>query len=152
MTRMSRCLYKGKKKMVHSPTVALMPPTYADVERAAQTLEGVANRTPVLTSKSLNKTLGAEVFFKCESFQRTGAFKFRGAYNALSNLSAAHKKAGVVAYSSGNHAQAIALSGQLLGISTTIVMPHDAPSAKRAATEGYGAKVVLYDRYTEKRD
>ncbi len=138
--------------MDHSPTVALTPPTYADVERAAQTLEGVAHRTPVLTSQSLNKTLGAEVFFKCESFQRTGAFKFRGAYNALSNLSAAHKEAGVVAYSSGNHAQAIALSGKLLGISTTIVMPHDAPSAKRAATEGYGAQVVFYDRYTEKRD
>ncbi len=113
--------------MVQSPTVALKPPTYADVQRAAQTLEGVAHRTPVLTSQSLNKSLGAEVFFKCESFQRTGAFKFRGAYNALSNLSTAHKKAGVVAYSSGNHAQAIALSGQLLGISTTIVMPHDAP-------------------------
>lgn len=138
--------------MIHSPTVALKPPTYADVERAALTLADVAHRTPVLTSQSLNKTLGAEVFFKCESFQRTGAFKFRGAYNALSNLSAAHKKAGVVAYSSGNHAQAIALSGQLLGISTTIVMPHDAPSAKRAATQGYGAHVVLYDRYTEKRD
>jgi threonine dehydratase len=149
---MSHCYLKGKKIMVHSPTVALKPPTYADVERAAQTLEGVAHRTPVLTSQSLNKTLGAEVFFKCESFQRTGAFKFRGAYNALSNLSPAHKKAGVVAYSSGNHAQAIALSGQLLGISTTIVMPHDAPTAKRAATEGYGAQVVLYDRYTEKRD
>lgn len=138
--------------MVDTPTGALKPPTYADVERAARTLEGVAHRTPVLTSQSLNKSLGADIFFKCESFQRTGAFKFRGAYNALSNLSAAHKKAGVVAYSSGNHAQAIALSGQLLGISTTIVMPHDAPSAKRAATEGYGAQVVLYDRYTEKRD
>jgi len=134
------------------PEASLAPPNYADVERAAQTLEGVAHRTPVLTSQSLNATLGATVFFKCESFQRTGAFKFRGAYNALSNLSVAHKKAGVVAYSSGNHAQAIALSGRLLGISTTIVMPHDAPSAKRAATEGYGARVVLYDRYTEKRD
>lgn len=127
-------------------------PNYAGVERAARTLAGVAHRTPVLTSNSLNQTLGAEVFFKCEPMQRTGAFKFRGAFNALSNLSSPQRAAGVVAYSSGNHAQAIAASGQILGVRTTIVMPHDAPAAKRAATEGYGATIVAYDRYTENRD
>lgn len=127
-------------------------PTFADVERAAKTLAGVAHRTPVLTSTTLNERLGAEVFFKAEPLQRTGAFKFRGAYNALSNLSPAQKAAGVVTYSSGNHAQAVALSGKLLGIKTVIIMPFDAPAAKRAATEGYGAQVVTYDRYTQKRD
>jgi threonine dehydratase len=115
-------------------------------------LAGVAHRTPVLTSNSLNRALGAEVFFKCEPMQRTGAFKFRGAFHALSNLSAAQRAAGVVAYSSGNHAQAIAASGQILGVPTTIVMPRDAPVAKRQATQGYGATIVTYDRYTEKRD
>lgn len=127
-------------------------PNYAGVERAARTLAGVAHRTPVLTSNSLNQALGAEVFFKCEPMQRTGAFKFRGAFNSLSNLSPEQRAAGVVAYSSGNHAQAIAASGQILGVRTTIVMPHDAPAAKRAATEGYGATIVAYDRYTENRD
>ncbi len=127
-------------------------PTYAGVERAARTLAGVAHRTPVLASRSLNKALNAQVFFKAEPMQRTGAFKFRGAFNALSNLTPEQAGAGVVAYSSGNHAQAIAAAGQILGIRTTIVMPHDAPAAKRAATEGYGATVVSYDRYTENRD
>ena len=127
-------------------------PTYAGVERAARRLDGVAHRTPVLTSNSLNRALDSEIFFKCEPMQRTGAFKFRGAFNALSSLGAAERGAGVVAYSSGNHAQAIAASGQILGVPTTIVMPHDAPEAKRAATEGYGATIVTYDRYTEKRD
>ncbi len=127
-------------------------PTYAGVERAARTLAGVAHRTPVLTSNSLNRALGAQIFFKCEPMQRTGAFKFRGAYNALANLSPHQRQAGVVAYSSGNHAQAIAAAGQLLGIATTIVMPHDAPAAKRAATESYGATIVSYDRYTESRE
>ena len=127
-------------------------PTYADVERAAQTLAGVAHRTPVLTSSTLNQSLGAQVFFKAEPLQRIGAFKFRGAYNALANLTPDQKKAGVVAYSSGNHAQAVALSGKLLGIHTTIIMPLDAPASKRAATEGYGATVVTYDRYVQKRD
>lgn len=127
-------------------------PTYAGVERASRTLAGVAHRTPVLTSNSLNQALGAEVFFKCEPMQRTGAFKFRGAFNSLSNLTPEQRRAGVVAYSSGNHAQAIAAAGRLLGIQTTIVMPHDAPVAKRVATEGYGATIVGYDRYTENRD
>lgn len=127
-------------------------PNYAGVERASRTLAGAAHRTPVLNSNSLNQALGAEVFFKCEPMQRTGAFKFRGAFNALSNLTSDERAAGVVAYSSGNHAQAIAASGQILGVSTTIVMPHDAPTAKRAATEGYGATIVTYDRYTENRD
>jgi len=127
-------------------------PTYAGIERAARTLAGVAHRTPVLTSNSLNQSLGAEVFFKCESMQRTGAFKFRGAFNALSNLTPSQRAAGVVAYSSGNHAQAIAASGALLGVPTTIVMPHDAPVAKLAATRAYGATIVAYDRYSESRD
>lgn len=127
-------------------------PTYADVERAASVLSGVAHRTPVLTSRSLNRSLGAQVFFKCESMQRTGAFKFRGAYNALSNLSQEQRQAGVVAYSSGNHAQAIAAAGQLLGVPATIVMPLDAPLAKLAATQSYGATIVRYDRYTESRE
>jgi threonine dehydratase len=133
-------------------THALPLPTYAGLERAARTLDGVAHRTAVLTSASLNRALGAQVFFKCEPLQRTGAFKFRGAYNALSNLTPAQRQAGVVAYSSGNHAQAIAAAGQLLGIAATIVMPHDAPAAKRAATQSYGATIVGYDRYTESRE
>ncbi|WER48628.1 threo-3-hydroxy-L-aspartate ammonia-lyase [Cupriavidus sp. WKF15] len=127
-------------------------PTYADVEAAARRLEGVAHRTPVNTSRTLNDMLGAEVFIKCENFQRMGAFKFRGAYNALSKFSAEQRRAGVVAFSSGNHAQGIALSARLLGIPATIVMPHDAPAAKVAATKGYGANVVIYDRYTEDRE
>ena len=127
-------------------------PTYADVEAAAKRLEGVAHRTPVNTSRTLNDMLSAEVFIKCENFQRMGAFKFRGAYNALSKFSPEQRRAGVVAFSSGNHAQGIALSARLLGIPATIVMPHDAPAAKVAATKGYGADVVIYDRYTEDRE
>lgn len=127
-------------------------PTYDDVARAAQTLNGVAHRTPVLTSGSLNERLGAQVFFKCENLQRVGAFKFRGGYNAVSGLSAEQRKAGVVAFSSGNHAQAVALASRLLGVSATIVMPLDAPAAKKAATEGYGARVVSYDRMTQDRE
>ena len=127
-------------------------PTYADVEAAAKRLEGVAHRTPVNTSRTLDDRLGAEVFIKCENFQRMGAFKFRGAYNALSKFSPEQRRAGVVAFSSGNHAQGIALSARLLGIPATIVMPHDAPAAKVAATRGYGANVVSYDRYTEDRE
>ena len=124
-------------------------PTFDDVQAAAGRLAGVAHRTPVLHSITLNRQVGAEVFIKCENFQRMGAFKFRGGYNALAQLSAAQRRAGVVAYSSGNHAQAVALAAQILGISATIVMPHDASSAKLAATRGYGAQVVGYDRYTE---
>ncbi|MBF2085440.1 threo-3-hydroxy-L-aspartate ammonia-lyase [Thermoleptolyngbya sp. C42_A2020_037] len=123
-----------------------LPVSYADVAAAAERLAGVAHRTPVMTSRTVNDRTGCEVFFKCENFQRMGAFKFRGAYNALSQLSPAEKQRGVLTYSSGNHAQAIALSGKLLGIPTTIVMPADAPQVKQDATRGYGAEVVLYDR------
>jgi threonine dehydratase len=127
-------------------------PTYDDVVAAAGRVAGAAHRTPVLTSRSADEALGARLFFKCENFQRMGAFKFRGAYNALSRFDAAQRKAGVVAFSSGNHAQAIALSARILGIPATIVMPHDAPAAKMAATRGYGGEVVVYDRYTEDRE
>lgn len=127
-------------------------PTYDDVVAAAGRLQGHAHKTPVVTSRTVNEEFGAEVFFKCENLQRMGAFKFRGAFNALSRFSTGQRKAGVVAFSSGNHAQAIALSARLLGIPATIVMPHDAPAAKVAATEGYGGKVVVYDRYTEDRE
>jgi len=125
---------------------ALVLPSYADVEAAAARLEGVAHRTPIATSREFNARTGCEAYFKCENFQRMGAFKFRGAYNALSRLDAAGRGRGVVAFSSGNHAQAVALAGQLLGIPATIVMPADAPAVKVAATRGYGAEVVLYDR------
>ena len=124
-------------------------PTFEDVRAAAQRLQGHAHRTPVLRSATLDQRLGAQVFFKCENFQRMGAFKFRGAFNALSRLNPEQRRAGVVAYSSGNHAQAVALSAQILGLSATIVMPHDASPAKLAATQGYGATVVGYDRYNE---
>jgi threonine dehydratase len=127
-------------------------PTYDDVAAAARRIDGHAHRTPVLTSRTADEELGARVFFKCENFQRMGAFKFRGAFNALSRFDAAQRKAGVVAFSSGNHAQAIALSARLLGMPATIVMPRDAPAAKIAATRGYGGEVVLYDRYTEDRE
>lgn len=115
-------------------------------------IAGIAHRTPVHTSRTLNQLIGAEVFVKCENFQRMGAFKFRGAFNALSKFSPEQRKAGVVAFSSGNHAQGIALSAQILGIPATIVMPHDAPASKIAATKGYGADVVVYDRYAEDRE
>lgn len=127
-------------------------PTYDDVVAAAARLDGFAHRTPVLTSRIVNDMMGAEVFFKCENLQRIGAFKFRGAFNALSRFDADQRRRGVVAFSSGNHAQAIALSAQLLGIPATIVMPHDAPAAKMAATRGYGGNVVVYDRYQEDRE
>lgn len=120
--------------------------TFADIEAAHQRLAGVANKTPVMTSRTVNELTQSQVFFKCENFQRMGAFKFRGAYNALSQLSEQQKRQGVLTFSSGNHAQAIALSGQLLNIPTTIVMPKDAPAVKLAATQGYGAEVLLYDR------
>lgn len=127
-------------------------PTYADVVAASERIAGVAHRTPVMTSRTANSELGAEVFFKCENLQRMGAFKFRGAYNALAKFDAGQRRAGVVAFSSGNHAQGIALSAQLSGIPATIIMPHDAPPSKIAATRGYGADVVLYDRYTQDRE
>ena len=127
-------------------------PTYADVVAAAARLEGHAHRTPVLRSRTVNEEFGAEVFFKCENLQRMGAFKFRGAFNALSRFDENQRRAGVLAFSSGNHAQAIALSSRLLGIKATIIMPSDAPASKVAATQGYGGKVVFYDRYTQDRE
>lgn len=128
-----------------------MEVTYDDVARAHERIKPFAKRTPVLTSATIDALTGAKVHFKCENFQRMGAFKFRGAYNALSQLSADQKKKGVVAFSSGNHAQAVALSGKLLGIPATIVMPTDAPRVKLEATRGYGAEVVLYDASNEDR-
>ncbi|MFJ5456224.1 threo-3-hydroxy-L-aspartate ammonia-lyase [Pectobacterium sp. CHL-2024] len=127
-------------------------PTYDDVVAAAERIDGYANKTPVMTSRTVNDTFGAEVFFKCENLQRMGAFKFRGAMNALLQFSDEQKAAGVVTFSSGNHAQAIALAAKLLGIPATIVMPHDAPAAKVAATRGYGGNVVEYNRYAEDRE
>jgi threonine dehydratase len=127
-------------------------PVYDDVVQAAARIAGVANRTPVLTSRTVNAEFGAELFFKAENLQRMGAFKFRGAYNALSKFTPEQRRAGVVAFSSGNHAQAVALAARLLEMPATIVMPHDAPAAKVAATKGYGGKVVSYDRYTEDRE
>jgi threonine dehydratase len=129
-----------------------MLPTYDDVVAAAARLDGHAHRTPVLRSRSADALLGAELVFKCENLQRTGAFKFRGAFNALSRFTDVQRRAGVVAFSSGNHAQAIALSAQLLGMPATIVMPHDTPAIKLAATRGYGAEIVIYDRFTEDRE
>ncbi|WP_329005248.1 pyridoxal-phosphate dependent enzyme [Kribbella sp. NBC_00709] len=122
-----------------------------DVRAAAERLKGVAHRTPVLTSRTLDERVGAEVFLKAENFQRIGAFKFRGAYNAISRLSPEQLHAGVAAYSSGNHAQAVALAARLAGTSAVILMPADAPPTKVAATRGYGAEVVTYDRYTQDR-
>ena len=126
--------------------------TYADVAAAAERLEGVAHRTPALTSRTVDERTGARVFFKCENFQRMGAFKFRGAYNALSNLNDTQQRRGVVAYSSGNHAQAVALAGKLLGVKAVIVMPDDAPAVKLEATRGYGAEIVIYSRETQDRE
>ena len=125
---------------------------FDDITQAAARLQGVAHRTPVLTSRIANEMASAELFFKCENFQRMGAFKFRGAYNALAQFSESQKKRGVCAFSSGNHAQGIALSAQLLGIPATIVMPLDSPAVKMSATRGYGAEVITYDRYKEDRE
>lgn len=133
-------------------TTTLTLPTFDDVIAAAGRIKGFAHQTPVLTSRTINEELGAEVFFKCENLQRIGAFKFRGAFNALSRFDETQRKAGVVAFSSGNHAQAIALSARLLGIPATIVMPEDAPASKIAATKGYGGTVITYDRYTADRE
>jgi threonine dehydratase len=127
-------------------------PSYDDVVAAAARIAGHAHRTPVLTSRTADAELGAQLYFKCENFQRMGAFKFRGAYNALARFDERQRQGGVVAFSSGNHAQAIALAASLLGMPAVIVMPHDAPAAKVAATEGYGGEVVRYDRYREDRE
>jgi len=129
-----------------------MLPTFDDVESAARQLVGAANETLVASSRTVNRRTGADVFFKCENLQRAGAFKFRGAYNALSRLSRDERRRGVVTFSSGNHAQAIALAGQVLDIPRVIVMPSDAPAVKRLATEAYGGEVVLYDRDREDRE
>lgn len=118
---------------------------FETVEAAAKRLAGIANKTPILTSRTVNRRLGAEIYLKSENVQRAGAFKFRGAYNAMVQLSEEQKKQGVLTYSSGNHAQAVALVGKLLGIRTTVVMPNNAPRTKRAATEEYGAQVIAYD-------
>jgi threonine dehydratase len=133
-------------------TIDLSLPTFADVESAARQIAGVAHKTPVATSRTVDAKTGATVFFKCENLQRGGAFKFRGAYNALSRLDADARRRGVVTFSSGNHAQAIALAGQVLDIPRVIVMPSDAPAVKRRATEGYGGEVVQYDREREDRE
>lgn len=127
-------------------------PNYEDVAAAAERIKDFINKTPVLTSRTVNNEFEAEVFFKCENSQRVGAFKFRGAMNALLQFNETQKKAGVVAFSSGNHAQAIALSSKILGIPATIIMPKDAPAAKMAATREYGGNIVEFDRYTEDRE
>ena len=127
-------------------------PTFDDVLAAAGRLRGIAHRTPVITSRSIDARTGARVFFKCENFQRAGAFKFRGAYNALSRLSELDRERGVISYSSGNHAQALALAASLLGTRATIVMPKTAPRVKMAATQAYGAEVVTYDPDLEDRE
>jgi threonine dehydratase len=126
--------------------------TYDDIERAARQIDGVARRTFVATSRTVDARTNAQVFFKCENLQRAGAFKFRGAYNALSQLSTDQRRRGVVAFSSGNHAQAVALAGQILDIPRVIVMPSDAPAVKRAATLEYGAEIVVYDRDHDDRE
>ena len=127
-------------------------PSFQDVQAAAERIRGHAHRTPVLRSRQADEEFGAQLFFKCENLQRVGAFKFRGAFNALSRFDAAQRRAGVVAFSSGNHAQAIALSARLLGMPATIVMPQDAPASKIEATRGYGGRVVIYDRFKEDRE
>ena len=127
-------------------------PTHADVEAAARRIAGHARATPVMTSRNVDAASGASVFFKCENFQRTGSFKFRGAFNALASLDAQARARGVIAFSSGNHAQAVALAAQILGMQATIVMPNDAPTSKMQATRGYGAQVIVYDRYRDDRE
>ncbi len=129
-----------------------LPISFADISAAAARLKGVAHRTPVHTSSTANARTGAQLFFKCENFQRMGAFKFRGGYNALAQFTPGQRKAGAIAFSSGNHAQAVALSAKLLGMQAVIVMPQDAPEGKIRATREYGAQVVLYDRYTQDRE
>ncbi|WP_034396261.1 threo-3-hydroxy-L-aspartate ammonia-lyase [Comamonas thiooxydans] len=130
----------------------LAAPTFIDVVAAAKRLHGIAHRTPVLHSQTLDDRLGAKVFFKCENFQRMGAFKFRGAFNAIAQLDAAQRRAGVITYSSGNHAQAVALAARLIGTSATILMPKDTPAVKLEATLNYGANVHLYDRLGDNRE
>ena len=147
------CLvYRRLDSVARAQDTALEIPTYADVEAAARRLEGHAHRTPVMTSRLADEESGANFFFKCENFQRMGAFKFRGAFNALSCLSREAQARGVIAFSSGNHAQAVALAARLLDIEATIVMPLDAPVSKMEATRSYGGHIVTYDRYRENRE
>ncbi|CDG18577.1 threo-3-hydroxy-L-aspartate ammonia-lyase [Xenorhabdus doucetiae] len=127
-------------------------PDYHHISEAHSRIKPYINKTPVFTSTTVNEIFGAQVYFKCENYQKMGAFKFRGAINALCQFSDEQKKAGVIAFSSGNHAQAIALAAKLLNISATIIMPHDSPQVKITATKGYGGNVVFYDRYTEDRE
>ncbi|HEX7928019.1 MAG TPA: pyridoxal-phosphate dependent enzyme, partial [bacterium] len=134
------------------PALAVPLVTLQDVFAAADRLKGVVHETPVMTSRTLDAQVGGAVFLKCENFQRIGAFKIRGAYNAMAQLNDEQRKAGVLTYSSGNHAQAVALSGKLLGIKTLVIMPTNAPPIKKQATEGYGAEVVLYDPAKEDRE
>jgi threo-3-hydroxy-L-aspartate ammonia-lyase len=138
---------RGEKRIEVGKSV-----NFDDIVQAAQNLDGIANRTPVMTSRSFNEWTGYEVYFKCEHFQRGGAFKFRGAYHAVSGLDDDDKKRGVIAFSSGNHAQGIALAAKILGIETVIVMPQDTPGVKVEATRGYGAEIVFYDRWKEDRE
>lgn len=138
--------------MLAPPRDPTQLPSYADIESAARQIAGAAHTTPVATSRSIDARTGAHVFFKCENLQRAGAFKFRGAYNALSRLTSETRRRGVVTFSSGNHAQAVALAGQLLAIPRVIVMPSDAPEVKRAATLGYGGEIVTYDPTRENRE
>ena len=140
--------------MPHATTRAMTStlPTYDDVVAASARIAGRAHRTPVLTSRTADTEVGARLVFKCENLQRMGAFKFRGAFNALSRFDERQRRGGVVAFSSGNHAQAVSLAASLLGMPAVIVMPHDAPAAKVAATKGYGGEVVVYDRYREDRE
>jgi threonine dehydratase len=126
--------------------------TFNEIIQAHERIRGVAHRTPVLTSRQFNEQAGCEVFFKCENLQRAGAFKFRGAYNKIASLNGEERGRGILAYSSGNHAQAVALAAKLFGVPAVIVMPHDAPEIKIAATRGYGAEIIFYDRYRESRE
>jgi len=153
---MARPLFKGSQASRYAAWMSL-PITLQDVRAAADRLAGVAHRTPVMTSRQADERAGASLFFKCENLQRVGAFKFRGAYNALAQFGPEQRRAGVIAFSSGNHAQAIALAARLLGMPSVIVMPGDAPPGKLAATRAYqqgqpGSEVVLYDRYREDRE
>jgi threonine dehydratase len=137
---------------MNSPASTSLAVGARDIAAAAERLAGHARRTPVMTSRMVDERAGAQVFFKCENFQRMGAFKFRGAFNALAQLTPEQKRGGVLAYSSGNHAQAVALAGTLLGVKTVIVMPQDAPQVKLDATRSYGAEVIAYDPATAKRE
>ena len=139
------------QSLAHDATLLRLP-TFDDVRAAARRINGLAHRTPTLTSRTANAMVNGELFFKADNLQRAGAFKFRGACNAIAALTEAERMRGVVAFSSGNHAQALAYAARLSGVNATIVMPLDAPAIKVAATKGYGAEIITYDRYTEDRE